>query len=425
MTITMTQTATRMITPTTARRMAITRQRLAGERPASDSGGMLDLVRDLGCLQLDPISAVAPSHLLVLWSRLGGYDPATLDALLWEERQLFEYWAHCASIVLTEDYQLHQPRMAGYVLNGASQTVVHEWMAENAELRDHILSQLRERGPLLSREIEDLAVSDWQSTGWNSGRNVTRMLHFLWSAGEIMVAGRPRAGGQKLWDISERCLPDGKPAPLPDTEVVRIAAERALRALGVARIADIRQHFIRSRYPGLPAVLKDLAAEGRIVPVAIGENGTAWKGDWYVHAEDLPLLNRLADEHADWGARTTLLSPFDNLICDRARTELLWDYEFRIEIYVPKEKRRWGYYVLPILHGDRLIGRIDPTMDRKHGILTINAIYAEPDAPDTASTGQAIRGAIDDLATFLGARDVEYASEWPQGWQEAAGGRRP
>jgi len=405
----MTTATIRAISMTTARRLAVTRQHLAGPRPTTDAAGMLDVVRDLGCLQLDPISAVAPSHLLVLWSRLGGFDPATLNTLLWEDRTLFEYWAHCASIVLTEDYPLHQPRMRENSIDGVRRHAkVHAWMEENAELCQHVLNEIEQRGPLLSRDIADLAVSDWQSTGWNTGRNVSRMLDFLWAAGEIMVAGRSRSGGQKLWDLSERCLPDWTPrTELSDDEHVRIAAQRALRALGVGRIADIRQHFIRFRYPGLPAALKALEAEGQIERVAIAEDGTALPGVWYIHADDLPLLDQL--EADGWQPRTTLLSPFDNLICDRARTELMFGFEFRIEIYVPKEKRRWGYYVLPILHDDRLIGRIEPLMDRKSGTLTVNNLWFEPGTPDPSDTMPAITAAIEDLATFLGAREIAYS----------------
>ena len=134
----------------------------------------------------------------------------------------------------------------------------------------------------------------------------------------------------------------------------------------------------------------------------------------------MSLLERLISHPDAWQPRTTLLSPFDNLICDRSRTELLFDFKFRIEIYVPKAKRQYGYYVLPILHGDRLIGRIDPKMDRKQGRLTINAVYAEPDAPQTHDVAQAIAGAIQELGCFLGAKEIDYSREnIPAAWQEA------
>lgn len=403
---------TRSLTPTTARRLAIARQHL-DELPRSEIN-MLDVIRDLGCLQLDPTSAVARSHLLVLWSRFGSYDRTQLDRLLWQERQLFEYWAHAASIVLTEDYPIHAEMMNRHA-NGEP-AYLQAWMQQNAAFRDHILDKLAKRGPLSSKDFEDKSASGWASTGWTSGRNISRMLDFLWLQGKILV--RERRGQTRFWDLAERCLPDWTPRdPLPRREVVRRSAQRALRALGAARANHIKQHFTRSRYHDLPAVLHELEAEGRIHRIKIAGEGTTWPGEWYIHTDDLPLLERL--EAGDWQPRTTLLSPFDNLIADRARTELMFNFEYRIEIYVPKDKRRYGYYVLPILHGDRLIGRIDPIMDRKTGVLNINAVYAEPDAPQDAGTARAVSAAVENLAWFLGAASTAYTDRVPERWKTA------
>jgi uncharacterized protein YcaQ len=411
----------RILSLALARRLAITRQRLAGPRPPADVTGIMHIVRDLGCLQLDPISAVARSHLLVLWSRLGPYDPAHLDALLWEERQLFEYWAHAASIVLTEDYPIHQARMRGYATGDLPwEQRVRVWVQANEALRHHILTRLRQEGPLLSRQFKDESLMDWGSGGWTAGQNVGRMLDFLWSQGKIMVAGR--SGLQKLWDLAERCLPDWTPREtLSEREVVYRAAQRSLRALGVARLTGIQQHYIRGRYPDLAEVLADLEAEGRILQVQIGEDGRVWPDAWYVHVDDLPLLERLAGAPGEWKPRTTLLSPFDNLICDRERTERLFNFKFRVEIYVPKAKRQYGYYVMPILHGDQLIGRVDPAMDRKQGRLTINAVYAEPQAPMTDEAARAIGGAVEELGAFLGAKEIVYGERVPAGWKSVVG----
>ena len=412
----------RAITPALARRLAVAKQRLAGPAAPPTPEGIFDVARDLGCLQLDPIGVVAPSHLLVVRSRVGAYDPAALDRLLWDERRLFEYWAHCASIVLTEDYPIHNLLMRSYGgRESPAGARLREWVAANIGLHDSILARLRDEGPLPSQKFEGAGGVGWVSTGWTSGRDVSKMLDFLWLKGAIMVAGRPRAGGQKLWDLAERRLPDWTPRDLlPEEEIVRRAAERSLRALGVARVAQIGQHFIRGRYPGLQGALDDLEAAGRIARVRIAEDGAAtqpWPGVWYVHTDDLPLLDRIAA--GDWAPRTTLLSPFDNLICDRKRTEGLFDFSFRIEIYTPKEKRQYGYYVLPILHGDRLIGRIDPALDRKSGRLTVHAVHAEPGAPDGPEAARAVADAVADLARFLGAREIAYAGPVPEGWRAA------
>ena len=151
-------------------------------------------------------------------------------------------------------------------------------------------------------------------------------------------------------------------------------------------------------------MLVELEAEGKIKRVEIRDAGQVWPGEWYIHADDEPLITEYAIRNTE--PRTTLLSPFDNLICDRKRTQQLFNFDYTMEIYVPKHKRKYGYYVLPILHGDRFIGRVDPEMDRERGALKVNAVYAEPDAPKAA--GGAVAGAIEDLAAFLGAREIRY-----------------
>ena len=243
---------------------------------------------------------------------------------------------------------------------------------------------------------------------------VVDWVHCDWSQGEIMVAGR--RGRTRLWDLAKRCLPDWTPRErLSERNITRRAAQKALRALGVARPRDIENHFIRRRYPDLTAVLTELEGEGQITQVQIAENGQAWPGPWYIHTADLPRLDRLRAGH--WRPRTTLLSPFDNLICDRKRTEDLFDFRFRLEIYTPKAKRQYGYYVLPILHGDRFIGRLDPKLDRQTGRLTINAIFAEPDVPLTLEAGQAIASALKELAAFVEAKEIVWPEHMPDGWQ--------
>lgn len=410
------------ITPTHACRLAIIRQRLAGTLPPSSPDALLDIVRDLGCLQLDPTSAVARSHLLVLWSRAGQYDRTHLDELLWQRRSLFEYWAHAASIVLTEDFPLHYNMMQQWrddAGGAAWRARAHSWVAANIGLRDHILEELARRGPLSPKDFEDRSQATWPAVGWTSGRNINRMLDFLWTQGHILV--KERRGHTRYWDLADRCLPAWTPRDeLPQPEVVRRAAQRAIRALGVAREAHIKQHFTRGRYPGLPAALKALETEGRIQRVKIADGEKTWPGVWYIHADDLPLFERL--KAGDWSPRTTLLSPFDNLIADRARTRQLFDFDFAIEIYVPKDKRKFGYFVLPILHGDRLIGRIDPVMDRKRSVLRVNAVYAEPDSVQDSAPAAAIAAAIHDLARFLGARDITYGDRLPDAWRRALTG---
>ena len=403
--------ALRTLDPALARRLVLSRQRLAGPPPVGPGPeAIMEVATDLASLQLDPISVVARSHQLVLWSRLGRYDLADLDGLLWRDRRLFEYWAHAAAIVCTADYPIHSLLMRRYP--SARHAQLRAWLADNQALRRSILRQLRAGGPLPSRALEDRAATDWQSSGWTQGRNVDRMLDLLWTQGRIMVAGRQ--GQQRIWDLAERCLPPWAPTRRPpEREVVRLSAQRSLRALGVATARDIDRGFTAGRYPGLPAVLAGLQRSGQVEQVRLAADGAERPGPWFVHADDLPLLDRL--ESGDWQPRTTLLSPFDNLIINRERTERLFGFSFRMEIYVPKAARRYGYYVLPILHGDRLIGRVDPALDRATGRLVVHAIHPEPGAP--ASAGPAVAAALGELAGFVGATGLDLRQPPPEVWR--------
>jgi uncharacterized protein YcaQ len=363
-------------------------------------------------LQLDPISVVAPSHQLAVFSRVGPYQKKHLDTLLWEERRLFEAWAHAASIVLTEHYPIHRWVMRRYAAGKwSSAPRALAWMKTNEPLRRSILGQLRSQGPLPSRAFEAPSSVGWRSSGWNNDRNVGMMLAFLWRSGRLMVAGRQ--GGQKLWDFTEKCLPGWTPKTrLSEPAIVRWAAEISLRALGIGRARDIGLHFIPGKYPNLAAALLWLEKQGRIVPLKVKD----WPATWYVHADDLTLLESV--EAGDWSPRTTLLSPFDNLIRDRARTKLMFGLDFRMEIYVPPLKRQYGYYVMPVLDEDRMVARVDPTFDRTSKRLSVRAISVEPGYED-ASVARSSRDAIAQLATFLGATVIDYSGRVPSHWRRA------
>jgi uncharacterized protein YcaQ len=414
----------RTISATTARRLAIARQRLAGETINPNADGIFDVVKDLGFLQLDPTNVVAPSHQLVVFSRVGPYQPKHLETLLWDERRLFESWAHAASIVVTEHYPIYRwfmHRVAtgkgywhGFTASGERQALrVLAWMKANGSLQRTILRQIREYGPLPSRAFEDQSSGAWRSSGWNNGRNVGMMLFYLQMMGQLMVAGRN--GGQKLWDLSERCLPAWTPRTrLGEPAIVRWAVEISLRALGVATTGEIRDNFIRWKYVNLPAALGSLEKQGRIVPVTVRDGDRSWPGTRYVHTDDLALLDRI--EAGEWMPRTTLLSPFDNLIIDRKRTRRMFGFDYAMEIYVPAAKRRHGYYAMPVLHGDRLVARVDPAMNREAGRLAIKRISVEAGCDDTHAA-RATREAIIGLATFMGARGIDYDGDVPSRWR--------
>jgi uncharacterized protein YcaQ len=324
-----------------ARQIAVRSQLLDGS-----ADGVLATVRRLGFLQIDPISTVAPPQRLVLWSRLGSYDPTELDRLLWEERKLFEWGAFIWPI---EDFPLIRARMRRRRGKYKYEQQGTEFLRTNARFKRHLLRELEERGPLLSREIEaDLMVSKDPHDWWGS-RKVTLMLELLEGRGVIAIVGR--RGKQRVWDLAERWYPEAESMPWPEAEL--LLAEKRFRSLGV-------------KY----------------------ENG-----EWRAHpdAEDGPVPKRV-----------TFLSPFDRLIHDRNRAEALWDFHYRLEMYVPKLKREYGYYVLPILRGDRLIGRIDPVLDRKTGVLKVNSVHWEAGVKPVS-----LQKPLRSLARFIGAGSIE------------------
>lgn len=317
-----------------ARRIAVRAQLLDGS-----AANVLETVRRLGFLQLDPIATVATPQHLVLWSRLGAFDTAELDRLLWTERKLFEWNAYIWPI---EDLPLIRARMR-VQLTGTYlwQQRSRDWLRANASFRRYVLGELERRGPLLSRELEDRSVGDSEPSRWHGNRKVGTMLDLLHARGVVAVAGR--RNGQRLWDLAERWYPETDAVSL--REANHTLAEKRFRALGV-RLQS---------------------------------------GEWHAHPH-------AADDAVP--DRVTLLSPFDRLVHDRDRAEALFDFRYRLEMYVPRAKREYGYYVLPILVGDRLVGRVEPRFDRKTRTLEVLGAWG-----DTSRLDEALAS----LAAFVGA----------------------
>ncbi|MGZ4152912.1 MAG: winged helix-turn-helix domain-containing protein [Actinomycetota bacterium] len=375
-----------------ARRVAIRGQRLTLPRPRS----ILDVVRGLFFVQIDPTSSVARTEHLVLWSRLGHrYRVADLERLLWQDKELFEFNAY---IVPASDYPLHRPSMRGYLRGERGrERYVASWLEANASFRRHILKRLRDDGPLRTRDIENRAVEGWRTGGWNDESNDTAMmLEVLWRRGEVMIVGRE--GQQRIWDLAERRLPVHQRRPA--AEIARDFLERRLRATGIAQPRTFAQ-FGGHRPAGWERALARLEREGIAVPVRV----EGLRGTWLAHGELLEGRFR---------GRAALLSPFDQLIHDRARTEALFGFRYRLEIYVPKDEREYGYFVLPILFGERLVGRLDPAFDRSARVLRVRRVWAEAGAP--AEAGEAIAGELSSLGRWLGASRIEVG-DVPTTWR--------
>ena len=404
------------ISPQVARRLAVRASLLTDPRPGPpDRDGIMAVVRGLQRLQIDPTRAVERTHALVLWSRLGPYDQSDLNVLLWDERRLFEYAAFILPVESYPDQAFVMARFA--TRDGAWERRVRDWLATNDAFRRHILDGLRADGPLPSRAFkppDDL--TDWQSSGWTGGRNVNQMFELMGRGGQILIAGRSR--GHRLWDLPERVLPVATALEAPSVEA--FADGRVVSAVGRLGFADERAIRVRVPYLGASEVAAAIARRvegGALVRVMLDAPGGADERttDGYILATERAALEEIAG--AGWRPRTTLLSPFDPLIKDRERTEALFGFHFRLEMYVPKAQRKYGYFVLPILHGDRLIGRIDPVMDRRTGVLTITAVHVEDGVPvDDRSVGAAVGDAIRELGTFLKAREIAFGS-MPEGWR--------
>ena len=351
-----------------ARRIAVRAQLLDRRRP----NGLLDVVRHLTLLQVDPVAAIAPNADLVAWSRLGAsYSPAELDTAL-ADRALIELRA---MIRPGEDLALYRADMARWDRAERGElpgwrASLRDWVRANDACRRDILDRLGASGPLPSRELPDTCTVPWRSTGWTNHRNVTQLLEFMVLRGEVAMAGR--RGGDRLWDLASRVYPDDP--VIPADEALRIRNERRLRALGIAR----------ARGPECPVEPADVGEAGEPAVVA------GVKGTWRVDPAQLGQ---------PFSGRAALLSPFDRLIHDRKRTAELFEFDYQLEMYKPAAKRRWGYFALPILYGDRLVGKLDATADRKAGILRVDAIHQ--DVPFDSTMTAAVRGEIKDLARWL------------------------
>jgi uncharacterized protein len=332
---------------------------------------LLTVVRQLTLLQLDPTAAIAPSADLVAWSRLGSaYEPTHLKHAVEVERTLFE---HNALVRPMSD--------VGLYLAGADDLPSYErsrgWLRDNDRFRRDVLELLGRSGPLTSRDIPDTCVVPWASSGWTNNRNVSQMLEFLMMRGEVAIAGRN--GRERLWDVPERVYPENAVVPSVE-EAGRAKNERRLVALGIARQKSIK----------VPVEPYDVGEAGE--PAVV--EGT--KGEWRVDPAALAV---------DFEGRTALLSPFDRLVHDRVRTQELFDFEYTLEMYKPVAKRRWGYFALPVLHDDQLVGKVDAAADRKASVLRVHAIHE--DVKFTQTLRKAVQTELEDLASWLGLGEVE------------------
>ena len=345
---------------------------------------------DAGGIQLDSINVVDRAHYLTLWARFGPYDKAKLDAWIYRDRVLEEYWAHAASLVAAEDLPAWSRAMADY---RRAHTGWARMLKSNPRVARSVLDAIRRRGPLSTADFER---PEGRASGWWDWKPAQHALHVFWMSGRLAV--HSRRNFSKLYDLAERLRP--APPPLPRAEFVRWHLRKSLHALGAAAESDLPRYltFPRMPVPERRRALAKMLASGEAVEIGLEGLG----GRWYALASDLAAL-----EEARPSQGTTLLSPFDSLLWHRARAKALFGFDYRIEVYTPAHKRVHGYYTLPILHEGRLIGRVDAKNHREERRLEVRAVQFE--APPQEAALRGVRDALDSLAQFLGASAVSGA----------------
>jgi uncharacterized protein len=359
-----------LLTRDEARRIAVRAQLLDSARPTD----LLDLVRHLTLLQVEPTAAVAPSAEVVAWSRLGprfrrsDLEDAVADGTLVELHSMLRP---------AEDIALYRAEMAAWPGVGELkdwEISIRDWVEANDHTRRDILDKLYDEGPLPTSELPDTTVVPWESSGWNNDRNVRMLLDRMVQRGEVATAGYD--GRQRLWDLAERVYPDVDPVPYD--EAMRIRAERRLHSLGIARprAAKAPNEPNDVGQVGDPAEIEGLKGRWRVDPAYLG----------------------------GFTGRAALLSPLDRLVFDRKRMEELFEFDYQLEMYKPAAKRRWGYWALPILHGDRLVGKLDATAVRDDGVLRVDAVHEDDAWP--ADVRDDVEEEIRSLAGWLGLEPV-------------------
>ena len=373
------------------------------QRPATRDD-VLDAIRRMGVLQIDSISIVARSPYLVLWSRIGAYDPIWLDKLL-AEGVLFEYWSHAACFIPIEDYGLYRRLM----LDETDKT--RAWMEAHPDALEHVMGHIRGEGPVRSAEF---ARTDGKAGGWWEWKPEKRALEHLFAAGELMISRRENF--HRVYDLRERVLANALPgwedALAPTEQQVRWAlALKAVRALGVAVARWVPDYF-RTPKRGAARLLEELVDEGSLIRVTLEDEPA------YVHPDNA----RLAEKTMSGGLRssvTTLLSPFDPVVWDRARALELFGFDYKIEVYTPAAKRRYGYFSLPILHEGALVGRLDAKAHRKEAIFEVKAVHLEPGVSIRDELVASLAEALRECAAWHGTPEVQVRRSDPVGLAEA------
>ena len=379
------------LSPAQARRVAIAAQGLNRPRPATPANarGLRRLFQHTQLLQIDSVNVLQRAHYLPGWSRLGAYPTATLDAMAYKRRELFEYWGHEASLMPMELHPLMRWRMRRAEGKFETWGRLAKLAQERPDYVEHVYTLVRDQGPITAGQLADEEKRGTDHWGWNWTDAKVAVEYLFWAG---RVATRERRNFERLYDVPERVIPaDVLALPTPtEEEAHRELLVRAAQACGVGTVSDLADYF-RIRNPLARPRVAELVEDGRLVEVEV----RGWRHPAYA-LPDLVVPRR--------AAHPALLVPFDPLIWERDRTERMFGFRYRVEIYVPADKRVHGYYVLPFLLGDALVARVDLKSDRQSGVLLVQGAFAEESAPEETATELAVE--LRGLAKWLGLSDV-------------------
>lgn len=396
-----------------ARRLTVEKQGLTSWPGTVTKDDIYQVIDRLGCLQIDTIHIVERAHHLTLWSRLGLHEKELLNELAYDDRKLFEYWAHAACYVPLEDYRFFISPMR--MREGEMLERLERWGGRaggvSPDILDEVLERVRAEGPLATKDFEQRRKGP--SKGWWDWKPAKVALEVLYGAGLLMVSHRENF--QRQYDIAERVLPPWVDATEPtEEERIKFYITRTMASLGLVKPADVRGYYTPSyaRYKAfskqLPSLMEEMRGDGEAVRYEV--DGA--RQPYYCLPEDSNRLDDLADGLGHESVH--LLNPFDNALWDKKRVETLFEFTAKLEAYTPAAQRKYGYYYLAILSGDRLVGRIIPKMDRKDRRLIVNSIWHEPwfkpDEPFEASFSET----LESFSEFNGADEVEYKEEKPR-----------
>jgi uncharacterized protein len=367
-----------------------------------DSRAIAGVAARLGCIQIDTIHKVRRSHYLTLWSRIGHYDPGDFDRLIYsnDDRRFFEYWLHAACIIPLSEYRYRLPLMQRFRENGFSGDRFWHLKAENLEMMQRVMQKIRDEGGVRTSDFDGPRPG---IQGWWSWKPAKIVLEYLFWRGDLMIASREKF--QRLYDLTERVLPHwvdtSHPAP---GELARHQIEQAVRAFGVCQASNIKDFVYDIQQQTAKETIRELLKEGTLIEIEARLAGGK-SCPLLIHRDDMLTLDQIADGTIQ-ARRCTFLSPFDGIFWPKKRDRLLWNFEQVLEAYKPKPLRKWGYFCMPILYGERFVGRFDPRMDRKKGILHLEAIYLEEGINPDEEMIHAISNALRDFMRFHDAANL-------------------